>query len=81
MKNTPRVARILVNHKKNIPLPTNRVYPSWTSYFHMQKLIWSLGHDFVNRWMGRCNHITVMVEVANKIFLQLKLWQSLDKVK
>src|SRR5579859_3352899 len=52
----PRIARKVINHNKNIPLPTCRTHPSWTNCVHMQKLSGVVGHHLIHRWVRSSNH-------------------------
>jgi hypothetical protein len=43
-KEHPHIPRVVIHHKKDVPIPTRRSHSSWANKVHMEELAWTLSH-------------------------------------
>jgi hypothetical protein len=80
-KEHPRIARVVVHHNKDVPLPTHRSHTSWANKVHMEQLTWTLSHHISERRVRRGYHLGMPTRRTNQLFLKLKPGQSSDQIE
>jgi hypothetical protein len=76
LEEKPRVAGIVINDDKDIPLASHGVNPRGTDNIHMEQLSRLLSHHSVNRRMRSSDHLAIMTRSTNMVTLKLEQGQS-----
>jgi hypothetical protein len=69
-KEHPRIPRVVVNHNKDVPLPTRRSHMSWANKVHMEKLAWMLSHHISERRVRRGYRLGMCTRSTNQLFFK-----------
>jgi hypothetical protein len=70
----PRIPRVFVHHKKDIPLPTLRSHTRWANKVHMEQLTWTLSHHIGERRVRRSYHLGMPTRRTNQLFINPQTW-------
>jgi hypothetical protein len=79
-KEHPCIARVVVHHNKDVPLPSHISHTSWANKVHMEQLAWTLSHHIDERRMRRGYHLGMPTRRTNQLFLKPQPRQSSDQI-
>jgi hypothetical protein len=80
-KKHPRIPRVIVDHNKDVPLPTHRSHKSWANKVHMEQLAWTSSHHIGERQARRDYHLGKPTWRTNQLFVKPQPWQSSDQIE